>query len=248
MFWWRKKWLDELSDSDESPLLECRHLLFEEEAGYPICPSCGGLIKENFPKKNTDKARLHLIWKKVQQLWSVKFGEGYSLWLVLFPAIFVPEYLGYWLLSTGDYGFTSFFIASRHMPTMISFTYEGYIPLFIFFMGKERFKRFSTFSLGFERFHKILYSWPVRLVTFIAVICFINIIMPKIYEVEGDVFIGKHIQLTPAQHAKGVELFIFVNMLSIWIVSGSLLIYQFIDRRRTWWLKEANETYLSGGC
>ena len=245
---WRKKWLDELSDSDESPLLECRHLLFEEEAGYPICPSCGGLIKENFPKKNTDKARLHLIWKKVQQLWSVKFGEGYSLWLVLFPAIFVPEYLGYWLLSTGDYGFTSFFIASRHMPTMISFTYEGYIPLFIFFMGKERFKRFSTFSLGFERFHKILYSWPVRLVTFIAVICFINIIMPKIYEVEGDVFIGKHIQLTPAQHAKGVELFIFVNMLSIWIVSGSLLIYQFIDRRRTWWLKEANETYLSGGC
>ncbi|MCY7024898.1 MULTISPECIES: hypothetical protein [Streptococcus] len=247
MFWWRKKWLDELSDSDESSLLECRHLLFEEEAGYPICPSCGGLIKENFPKKNTDKARLHLIWKKVQQLWSVKFGEGYSLWLVLFPAIFVPEYLGYWLLSTGDYGFSSFFIASRHTPTMISFTYEGYIPLFIFFMGKERFKRFSTFSLGFERFHKILYSWPVRLVTFIAVICFINIIMPKIYGVEGDVFIGKHIQLTPAQHAKGVELFIFVNMLCNWIVAGLLAIHQLIDRRRTWWLKEANEVYLSGG-
>ena len=33
MFWWRKKWLDELSDSDESPFLECRHLLFEDEAG-----------------------------------------------------------------------------------------------------------------------------------------------------------------------------------------------------------------------
>ena len=72
--------------------------------------------------------------------------------------------------------------------------------------------------------------------------------MPKIYGVEGDVFIGKHSQLIPAQHAKGVELFIFVNMLSIWIGSGLLLIYQLIDRRRTWWLKEANEAYLSGGC
>lgn len=245
---WRKKWLDELPDGEESPFLECRHLLFEEEAGYPICPSCGGLIKENFPKKNTDKARLNLIWKKVQKLWSVKFGEGYSLWLVLFPAIFVPEYLGYWLLSTGDYGFTSFFLPSRHRPTMISYAIDGYFVLFFFFLGQERTKRFATFSLGFERFHKILYSWPVRLVTFIAVICFINIIMPKIYGVEGDVFIGKHSQLTPAQHAKGVELFIFVNMLSIWIVSGLLLIYQLIDRRRTWWLKEANELYLSGGC
>ena len=245
---WRKKWLDELPDGEESPFLECRHLLFEEEAGYPICPSCGGLIKENFPKKNTDKARLHLIWKKVQKLWSVKFGEGYSLWLVLFPAIFVPEYLGYWLLSTGDYGFTSFFLPSRHRPTMISYAIDGYFVLFFFFLGQERTKRFATFSLEFERFHKILYSWPVRLVTFIAVICFINIIMPKIYGVEGDVFIGKQSQLTPAQHAKGVELFIFVNMLSIWIVSGLLLIYQLIDRRRTWWLKEANEAYLSGGC
>ena len=248
MFWWRKKWLDELSDSDESPLLECRHLLFEDEAGYPICPSCGQLIKENFPKKGADKARLHLIREKMQRVWSVRFGREFSAALFVIPAIFLPEFLSRWILTTGDYGFSSFFIASRHTPTMISFTYEGYIPLFIFFMGKERFKRFSTFSLGFERFHKILYSWPVRLVTFIAIICFINIIMPKIYGVEGDVFIGKHSQLTQAQHAKGVELFIFVNMLSIWIVSGLLLIYQLIDRRRTLWLKEANEVYLSGGC
>ena len=72
--------------------------------------------------------------------------------------------------------------------------------------------------------------------------------MPKFYEMEGESLIVKQIQLTPAQHAKGVELFIFVNMLSIWIVSGLLLIYQLIDRRRTWWLKEANEAYLSGGC
>ena len=157
MFWWRKKWLDELSDSDESPFLECRHLLFEEEAGYPICPSCGGLIKENFPKKNTDKARLHLIQEKMQRVWSVRFGREFSAALFVLPAIFLPEFLSHWILTTGDYGFSSFFIASRHTPTMISFTYEGYIPLFIFFIGKERFKRFSTFSLGFERFHKILY-------------------------------------------------------------------------------------------
>ena len=52
---WRKKWLDELSDSDESPFLECRHLLFEEEAGYPICPSCGQLIKEIFLRKARTK-------------------------------------------------------------------------------------------------------------------------------------------------------------------------------------------------
>ncbi|EGC22574.1 hypothetical protein [Streptococcus sanguinis] len=160
---WRKKWLDELSDSDESPLLECRHLLFEEEAGYPICPSCGQLIKENFPKKGADKARLHLIREKMQRVWSVRFGREFSAALFVIPAIFLPEFLSRWILTTGDYGFSSFFIASRHTPTMISFTYEGYIPLFIFFMGKERFKRFSTFSLGFERFHKILYSWPVRL-------------------------------------------------------------------------------------
>ena len=72
--------------------------------------------------------------------------------------------------------------------------------------------------------------------------------MPGVYKVIGDNYISKYDYLTPAQHAKGVELFIFVNMLSIWIVSGSLLIYQLIDRRRTWWLKEANEAYLSGGC
>ena len=72
--------------------------------------------------------------------------------------------------------------------------------------------------------------------------------MPKFYEMEGESLIVKQIQLTPAQQTKGVELFVFVNMLSIWIVSGLLLIYQLIDRRRTWWLKEANEVYLSGGC
>lgn len=131
MFWWRKKWLDELSDSDESPFLECRHLLFEEEADYPICPSCGGLIKENFPKKGADKARLHLIWEKMQRVWSVRFGREFSAALFVIPAIFLPEFLSHWILTTGDYGFSSFFIASRHTPTMISFTYEGYIPLFL---------------------------------------------------------------------------------------------------------------------
>ena len=245
---WRKKWLDELPDGEESPFFECRHLLFKEEAGYPICPSCGGLIKENFPKKNTDKARLHLIWKKVQQLWSVKFGEGYSLWLVLFPAIFVPEYLGYWLLSTGDYGFTSFFLPSRHRPTMISYAIDGYFVLFFFFLGQERTKRFATFSLGFEHFHKILYSWPVQLTLFIFVIILLSAYMPKFYEMEGESLIVKQIQLTPAQQTKGVELFVFVNMLCNWIVAGLLAIHQLIDRRRTWWLKEANEAYLSGGC
>ena len=245
---WRKKWLDELPDGEESPFFECRHLLFKEEAGYPICPSCGGLIKENFPKKNTDKARLHLIWKKVQQLWSVKFGEGYSLWLVLFPAIFVPEYLGYWLLSTGDYGFTSFFLPSRHRPTMISYAIDGYFVLFFFFLGQERTKRFATFSLGFEHFHKILYSWPVQLTLFIFVIILLSAYMPKFYEMEGESLIVKQIQLTPAQQTKGVELFVFVNMLCNWIVAGLLAIHQLIDRRRTWWFKEANEAYLSGGC
>ena len=245
---WRKKWLDELPDGEESPFFECRHLLFKEEAGYPICPSCGGLIKENFPKKNTDKARLHLLWKKVQQLWSVKFGEGYSLWLVLFPAIFVPEYLGYWLLSTGDYGFTSFFLPSRHRPTMISYAIDGYFVLFFFFLGQERTKRFATFSLGFERFHRILYSWPVRVVLFAVIIFLLNLYMPKIYEPYAQYYISKHDYLTPAQHAKGVELFIQTNMISIWMTAGLLAIHELIDRRRTKWLKEANEAYLSGGC
>ena len=131
---------------------------------------------------------------------------------------------------------------------MISFTYEGYIPLFILFVARERVKRFFTFSLRIEHFHKILYSWPVQLTLFIFVIILLSAYMPKFYEMEGESLIVKQIQLTPAQHAKGVELFIFVNMLSIWIVSGLLLIYQLIDRRRTWWLKEANEAYLSGGC
>ena len=245
---WRKKWLDELSDSDESPLLECRHLLFEEEAGYPICPSCGKLIKENLPQNSVDRSRLYLIYQKVKRVWSVRFGREFSAALFVIPAIFLPEFLGHWILTTGDYGFSSFFIASRHTPTMISFTYEGYIPLFIFFMGKERFKRFSTFSLGFEHFHKILYSLPVQLTLFIFVIILLSAYMPKFYEMEGESLIVKQIQLTPTQQTKGVGLFVFVNMLCNWIVAGLLAIHQLIDRRRTWWLKEANEAYLSGGC
>ena len=245
---WRKKWLDELSDSDESPLLECRHLLFEEEAGYPICPSCGKLIKENLPQNSVDRSRLYLIYQKVKRVWSVRFGREFSAALFVIPAIFLPEFLSHWILTTGDYGFSSFFIASRHTPTMISFTYEGYIPLFIFFMGKERFKRFSTFSLGFEHFHKILYSWPVQLTLFIFVIILLSAYMPKFYEMEGESLIVKQIQLTPTQQTKGVGLFVFVNMLCNWIVAGLLSIHQLIDRRRTWWLKEANEAYLSGGC
>ncbi|WP_061595275.1 hypothetical protein [Streptococcus sanguinis] len=247
MFWWRKKWLDELSDSDESPFLECRHLLFEGESDYPICPSCGKLIKENLPQNSVDRSRLFLIYQKVKRVWSVKIGITSTL-LIIILSYWLPQVIGDWFLWTGDYGFSRFIPSSSHNPTLFSVTLFGYIPLFILFVARERVKRFFTFSLRIEHFHKILYSWPVRLVTFIAVICFINIIMPKIYGVEGDVFIGKHSQLTPAQHAKGVELFIFVNMLSIWIVSGLLLIYQLIDRRRTWWLKEANEVYLSGGC
>ena len=247
MFWWRKKWLDELSDSDESPLLECRHLLFEEEAGYPICPSCGGLIKENFPKKGADKARLHLIWEKMQRVWSVKIGITSTL-LIIILSYWLPQVIGGWFLWTGDYGFSRFIPSSSHNPTLFSVTLFGYIPLFILFVARERVKRFFTFSLRIEHFHKILYSWPVQLTLFIFVIILLSAYMPKFYEMEGESLIVKQIQLTPAQQTKGVELFVFVNMLSIWIVSGLLLIYQLIDRRRTLWLKEANEVYLSGGC
>lgn len=247
MFWWRKKWLDELPDGEESPFLECRHLLFEEEAGYPICPSCGGLLKENFPKKGAEKARLHLIREKMQRVWSVKIGIASTL-LIIILSYWLPQVIGGWFLWTGDYGFSRFIPSSSHNPTLFSVTLFGYIPLFILFVSRERVKRFFTFSLRIEHFHKNLYSWPVQLTLFIFVIILLSAYMPKFYEMEGESLIVKQIQLTPAQHAKGVELFIFVNMLSIWIVSGLLLIYQLIDRRRTWWLKEANEAYLSGGC
>ena len=247
MFWWRKKWLDELSDSDESPLLECRHLLFEEEAGYPICPSCGGLIKENFPKKGADKARLHLIWEKMQRVWSVKIGITSTL-LIIILSYWLPQVIGGWFLWTGDYGFSRFIPSSSHNPTLFSVTLFGYIPLFILFVARERVKRFFTFSLRIEHFHKILYSWPVQLTLFIFVIILLSAYMPKFYEMEGESLIVKQIQLTPAQQTKGVELFVFVNMLCNWIVAGLLAIHQLIDRRRTWWLKEANEAYLSGGC
>lgn len=247
MFWWRKKWLDELPDGEESPFLECRHLLFEEEAGYPICPSCGGLLKENFPKKGAEKARLHLIREKMQRVWSVKIGIASTL-LIIILSYWLPQVIGGWFLWTGDYGFSRFIPSSSHNPTLFSVTLFGYIPLFILFVSRERVKRFFTFSLRIEHFHKILYSWTVQLTLFIFLIILLSTYMPKFYEMEGESLIVKQIQLTPAQHAKGVELFIFVNMLSIWIVSGLLLIYQLIDRRRTWWLKEANEVYLSGGC
>ena len=99
MFWWRKKWLDELSDSDESPLLECRHLLFEEEAGYPICPSCGQLIKENFPKKGADKARLHLIWEKMQRkIWKGIFSSFVCDTSYFSSRIFKPLDFNHWRL------------------------------------------------------------------------------------------------------------------------------------------------------
>lgn len=245
---WRKKWLDELSDSDESPLLECRHLLFEEEAGYPICPSCGKLIKENLPQNSVDRSRLYLIYQKVKRVWSVRFGREFSAALFVIPAIFLPEFLSHWILTTGDYGFTSFFLPSRHRPTMISYAIDGYFVLFFFFLGQERTKRFATFSLGFERFHRILYSWPVRVVLFAVIIFLLNLYMPKIYEPYAQYYISKHDYLTPAQQTKGVELFVFVNLLCNWIVAGLLAIHQLIDRRRTWWLKEANEVYLSGGC
>ena len=71
----RRDWEEEISGSRESPFLECRHLLFEEEAGYPICPSCGGLIKENFPKKGADKARLNLM---SGQDWQVMTEEEFA--------------------------------------------------------------------------------------------------------------------------------------------------------------------------
>ena len=247
MFWWRKKWLDELSDSDESPFLECRHLLFEDEAGYPICPSCGGLIKENFPKKGADKARLHLIREKMQRVWSVRFGREFSAALFVI-SYWLPQVIGGWFLWTGDYGFSRFIPSSSHNPTLFSVTLFGYIPLFILFVARERVKRFFTFSLRIEHFHKILYSWPVQLTLFIFVIILLSAYMPKFYEMEGESLIVKQIQLTPAQQIKGVELFVFVNMLCNWIVAGLLAIHQLIDRRRTWWFKEANEAYLSGGC
>lgn len=60
----RKKWLDELPDGEESPFFECRHLLFEDEAGYPICPSCSKLIKKNLPQNSVDRSRLFLFIKK----------------------------------------------------------------------------------------------------------------------------------------------------------------------------------------
>ena len=247
MFWWRKKWLDELSDSDESPFLECRHLLFEGESDYPICPSCGKLIKENLPQNSVDRSRLFLIYQKVKRVWSVKIGITSTL-LIIILSYWLPQVIGGWFLWTGDYGFSRFIPSSSHNPTLFSVTLFGYIPLFILFVARERVKRFFTFSLRIEHFHKILYSWPVQLTLFIFVIILLSAYMPKFYEMEGESLIVKQIQLTPAQQTKGVELFVFVNMLSIWIVSGLLLIYQLIDRRRTWWLKEANEVYLSGGC
>ena len=33
---WRRDWEEEISGSRESPFLECRHLLFEEEAGLEV--------------------------------------------------------------------------------------------------------------------------------------------------------------------------------------------------------------------
>ena len=247
MFWWRKKWLDELSDSDESPFLECRHLLFEGESDYPICPSCGKLIKENLPQNSVDRSRLYLIYQKVKRLWIMKW-KLIIITLIAFISYSFPIDFSNWLLRNGDYGFRDFFPITPHTPLVSEFTYIAYLPLFIFFFTGERSRRFTSFSLGFVRFHKIIYSLPVQLAFFLAVFAGINQVMPGVYKVIGDNYISKYDYLTPAQHAKGVELFIFVNMLSIWIVSGSLLIYQLIDRRRTWWLKEANEVYLSGGC
>ena len=247
MFWWRKKWLDELPDGEESPFFECRHLLFEDEAGYPICPSCSKLIKKNLPQNSVDRSRLYLIYQKVKRVWSVKIGITSTL-LIIILSYWLPQVIGGWFLWTGDYGFSRFIPSSSHNPTLFSVTLFGYIPLFILFVARERVKRFFTFSLRIEHFHKILYSWPVQLTLFIFVIILLSAYMPKFYEMEGESLIVKQIQLTPAQQTKGVELFVFVNMLCNWIVAGLLAIHQLIDRRRTWWLKEANEVYLSGGC
>ena len=70
---WRRDWEEEISGSRESPFLECRHLLFEEEFGYPICPSCGKLIKKNLPQNSVDRSRLYLIYQKVKRLWIMKW-------------------------------------------------------------------------------------------------------------------------------------------------------------------------------
>ena len=168
MFWWRKKWLDELSDSDESPFLECRHLLFEGESDYPICPSCGKLIKENLPQNSVDRSRLFLIYQKVKRVWSVKIGITSTL-LIIILSYWLPQVIGGWFLWTGDYGFSRFIPSSSHNPTLFSVTLFGYIPLFILFVARERVKRFFTFSLRIEHFHKILYSWPVQLLSLIHI-------------------------------------------------------------------------------
>ena len=70
---WRRDWEEEISGSRESPFLECRHLLFAEETDYPICPSCGKLIKKNLPQNSVDRSRLFLIYQKVKRLWIMKW-------------------------------------------------------------------------------------------------------------------------------------------------------------------------------
>lgn len=247
---WHKSWEDEISENKELPFAGCHHLLFEEEADYPICPSCGRIIKNNFPQNSVDRSRLYLIYQKVQRVWSVKMGLV-SLLFILGLSFLLPKVIGGWLLLTGNYGFDTFFthhVHGRHTLILFTYTLYGYIPLFIFFSAGERMKRFSTFSLKIEHFHKLLYSWPVQLVLFILIVVWLSIYMPKFYGTEGERVVTRNLNLSPAQHVRAVNLFVFIHMLCNWIVAGLLFIHQLIDRRRTWWLKEANEAYLAGEC
>ena len=179
--------------------------------------------KKNLPQNSVDRSRLFLIYQKVKRVWSVKIGITSTL-LIIILSYWLPQVIGGWFLWTGDYGFSRFIPSSSHNPTLFSVTLFGYIPLFILFVARERVKRFFTFSLRIEHFHKILYSWPVQLTLFIFVIILLSAYMPKFYEMEGESLIVKQIQLTPAQQTKGVELFVFVNMLCNWIVAGLLAI------------------------
>ena len=119
---WRKSWEDEISENKELPFGECRHLLFEEEADYPICPSCGRIIKKNFPQDSVNRSRLYLIYQKVQRVWSVKMGL-ISLLFILGLSFLLPDIIGGWLLLMGNYGFDTFFtLPGPHKPILFTYT------------------------------------------------------------------------------------------------------------------------------
>ncbi len=68
---------------------KCRHQLFDYEADYVICPTCGEPIAENIPNNPNFKLQMIRRSRKYKRFLRWKTGYFFFLFLILFLMLFI---------------------------------------------------------------------------------------------------------------------------------------------------------------